>query len=242
MGFRFRRSMKLVPGIRLNLSKTGTSVSVGGRGATMNISPKGIRTTLGIPGTGLSYVSQTSYHGKGAGAGSNSPTAGILPQRVQHHAKWRKVKGLCAVLCVIAITIFFASKGNHTGSQEANTPASPLSASPPYTTPATSVPTPSTFPAAPGASTQPSSQSSTGSDAATPAADAGVNAATLAATMERLRAEQRRAQASHQSSPPQQSLKAPLDQAQAPPQPASASTNQVWPNVTSSGTRWRSRP
>ena len=55
MGFRFRRSIRLLPGVKINLGKKGASLSVGGRGATVNFSAKGRRTTLGIPGTGISY-------------------------------------------------------------------------------------------------------------------------------------------------------------------------------------------
>ncbi|MDP3525283.1 MAG: DUF4236 domain-containing protein [Hoeflea sp.] len=53
---RFRKSLKIAPGIRINLSRSGPSLSVGGRGATANFSKRGTRTTLGIPGTGLSFV------------------------------------------------------------------------------------------------------------------------------------------------------------------------------------------
>lgn len=60
MGFRFRKSVKLMPGVRLNLSKSGISTSIGGRGATVNISKRGTRTTVGIPGTGLSYSKSSS--------------------------------------------------------------------------------------------------------------------------------------------------------------------------------------
>jgi hypothetical protein len=56
MGFRFRRSIGLLPGIRVNLGKRGASVSVGGRGAHVTIGPTGTRTTVGLPGTGLSYT------------------------------------------------------------------------------------------------------------------------------------------------------------------------------------------
>ncbi len=68
MGFRYRRSIRLGKGLRLNLSKSGTSLSVGGRGATMSISKRGTRTTLGLPGTGLSY-STTTRKTPGAGGG-----------------------------------------------------------------------------------------------------------------------------------------------------------------------------
>ncbi len=55
MPFRFRRSIRLAPGVRINLSKRGTSVSIGGRGAHVTLSDQGTRTTIGLPGTGLSY-------------------------------------------------------------------------------------------------------------------------------------------------------------------------------------------
>lgn len=55
MGFRFQRRISLIPGLRLNLSKSGVSLSAGGRGLTTNLSSSGLRTTIGIPGTGLSY-------------------------------------------------------------------------------------------------------------------------------------------------------------------------------------------
>jgi hypothetical protein len=67
MGFRFRRSIKLAPGIRLNLSKYGVSASIGRRGATVNISGKGTKATVGIPGTGVSYsenLSSAKQHGR----------------------------------------------------------------------------------------------------------------------------------------------------------------------------------
>lgn len=58
MGFRFRRSVRLLPGVRLNISKSGVSASLGGRGAMINLSRKGARGTIGLPGTGLSYSDQ----------------------------------------------------------------------------------------------------------------------------------------------------------------------------------------
>jgi hypothetical protein len=41
--------------VRINLSKTGVSSSIGGHGATVNVGKNGPMVTLGIPGTGLSY-------------------------------------------------------------------------------------------------------------------------------------------------------------------------------------------
>lgn len=60
MGFRFRRSVRIMPGVRLNFSTRGVSTSLGGRGATLNLSRRGTRATVGIPGTGLSYTTNLS--------------------------------------------------------------------------------------------------------------------------------------------------------------------------------------
>jgi hypothetical protein len=54
-GLRFQKRLQVLPGVRINLSKSGASASVGPRGADVNIGPRGITTNAGIPGTGLSY-------------------------------------------------------------------------------------------------------------------------------------------------------------------------------------------
>ncbi len=54
MSFRFRKCVKILPGIWINLSKKGGSLSVGGHGLTAKISKKGVRETVGLPGTGIS--------------------------------------------------------------------------------------------------------------------------------------------------------------------------------------------
>lgn len=56
MGFRFRKVISVLPGVKINLSKSGVSTSLGGHGATVNVGTSGKKLiTLGIPGTGLSY-------------------------------------------------------------------------------------------------------------------------------------------------------------------------------------------
>ena len=62
MGFRFHRTVRLLPGLRLNLSKSGVSASVGTRGAWLTFGRNGTRTTVGLPGTGISYTTTSSAH------------------------------------------------------------------------------------------------------------------------------------------------------------------------------------
>jgi hypothetical protein len=55
MGFRFQKRISLFPGIRLNLSKSGASVTFGKHGLSVNFGKDGATGNVGIPGTGLSY-------------------------------------------------------------------------------------------------------------------------------------------------------------------------------------------
>jgi hypothetical protein len=55
MGLRFRRSVRLFPGVRLNFSRSGVSTSIGVRGASMTFGSRGTYANVGIPGSGLSY-------------------------------------------------------------------------------------------------------------------------------------------------------------------------------------------
>ncbi len=62
MGFRFRKSINVGGGSRVNLSKRGVGFSVGARGVRYSAGPSGRRWTFSIPGTGLSY--QTRARGR----------------------------------------------------------------------------------------------------------------------------------------------------------------------------------
>ncbi len=57
MGLNFRKSISLGKGLKLNLSKSGPSVSFGKSGFRQSVNLKGqARTTVGIPGTGIYYT------------------------------------------------------------------------------------------------------------------------------------------------------------------------------------------
>lgn len=55
MGFRFQKRIRFIKGLTLNLSKSGTSWTLGGRGASVNLKSGKATGNVGIPGTGLSY-------------------------------------------------------------------------------------------------------------------------------------------------------------------------------------------
>ena len=53
MGWRFRKRIKIFPGIHINISKRGVSANVGVKGANISFGPDGTYVNTGLPGTGL---------------------------------------------------------------------------------------------------------------------------------------------------------------------------------------------
>ena len=87
MGFRFRRSIRLAPGIRLNLSSRGVSATIGPRGASINVGPRGTYANVGIPGTGLS--SRTRLDPGHAPSHDGQPAPPVEPQLIEPPANVR---------------------------------------------------------------------------------------------------------------------------------------------------------
>jgi hypothetical protein len=58
MSYRFRRSIKIAPGIRMNIGKKGASISLGGAGKSVSFGRRGVYSNIGLPGSGLSYRSK----------------------------------------------------------------------------------------------------------------------------------------------------------------------------------------
>ena len=77
MSLRFRRSVKICKGARLNFNKNSLGMSFGGRGYGYSINTKGRKTKhIGIPGTGLSYVATDSQ--KNNKVVNYQPTSGYM--------------------------------------------------------------------------------------------------------------------------------------------------------------------
>lgn len=61
MGFRMRKSFKVMPGVRMTVTPKGVGVSAGTRGARMSVHSSGrVTKSVGVPGSGVSYVSASS--------------------------------------------------------------------------------------------------------------------------------------------------------------------------------------
>ena len=76
MPFRLHRSIKLLPGVRLNFGKRGISTSIGVRGAHVTFGKTGTRTTVDLPGSGVSYTHlDRPHHGHTGSPVANAPSA-----------------------------------------------------------------------------------------------------------------------------------------------------------------------
>ena len=76
MSYRFFRRLRIAPGLTANLSKSGPSLSVGGRGGHVTIGgSRGRRTTIGLPGSGL-YWTTTHRQASSGSRGSTAQRAG----------------------------------------------------------------------------------------------------------------------------------------------------------------------
>ena len=90
MGTRFRRSFKVAPGVRVNLNKKSASISFGPKGLKHTVSTTGkSHTTVGIPGTGLSYT--TSSGGK---SGAQQGAVSIPAAQQRHRLAFRRRRPL----------------------------------------------------------------------------------------------------------------------------------------------------
>jgi hypothetical protein len=62
MSFRLHKRTKIAAGLHMNLSKGWPSLSIGGRGATINLARRGSRATLNTPGSRVSWQFANHSH------------------------------------------------------------------------------------------------------------------------------------------------------------------------------------
>jgi hypothetical protein len=96
--FRFYRRARILPGLSLNISKSGPSVTMGMKGFHWTVGPRGVRRTIGSPGTGLYYTSQSGTH---TGFHSRHSDLPLTPVQ-QGHAD--RMAG-CLVIGVIVVAV-----------------------------------------------------------------------------------------------------------------------------------------
>lgn len=105
MATRFQKRIKVLPGVTVNIGKTGLSTSVGVKGAHVTVGNGKTRTTVGIPGTGLSH---TTIHP----SDSNQLSSDVQSATVSEKGGWGVMvsivgKLLGAMAVVIAVGLGF---------------------------------------------------------------------------------------------------------------------------------------
>ena len=116
MGFRFRKSFKIAPGVRVNVGKKSIGISAGVKGARVSVNSSGRKTTtVGIPGTGLSYQKTEKIGGHAATdkhdqtAPEYTPTVDLPPIGPQPPRPPRTPKGMLTLLKVLAVLLIAMS-------------------------------------------------------------------------------------------------------------------------------------
>lgn len=114
MGFRFRKSFKIAPGVRVNVGKKSVGISAGVKGARVSVNSSGRKTTtVGLPGTGLSYSKTEKIGGSKTSIRSSSSNNAqpirpdLQPAQPQEEKKKKGCCG-CAVYAFIALLIIGA--------------------------------------------------------------------------------------------------------------------------------------
>ena len=114
MGFRFRKSVKIAPGVRLNIGKKSVGISAGVKGARVSVNSSGRKTTtVGLPGTGLSYSKTEKIGGSKTSTRSSSSNNAqpirpdLQPAQPQEEKKKNGCCG-CAIYAFIALLIIGA--------------------------------------------------------------------------------------------------------------------------------------
>ena len=103
MGFRFRKSIKIAPGIKLNFNKKSTGITIGGKGAHYTVNSKGKRTaSVGIPGTGLSY--SESFGGEKSKKRKKPKKDGLINTEVNNMKTKLSKKG-CLPVAIIGVVL-----------------------------------------------------------------------------------------------------------------------------------------
>lgn len=102
MGLRFQKRIRLFKGLTLNLSKSGTSWTVGGPGDSVNIRGRKVTGTVGVPGTGVSYRQTLS------GEGEQPPAQ--PPVEEPHVPSARRGRWLLAGIAVVVVLVWLGAR------------------------------------------------------------------------------------------------------------------------------------
>lgn len=107
MGFRFRKSFKIAPGVKLNLGKKSAGISIGGKGGGLSFNTKnGVRARASVPGTGISYSTKVGGGTKSSkkkrvgssGSTSTHPSDPVMSKRPIPRRTWFLVVSILFII------------------------------------------------------------------------------------------------------------------------------------------------
>src|ERR1700732_2541600 len=98
MGLRFYKRVHLFPGVAVNVSRSGPSLTVGVRGAHVTVGRTGVTRSVGLPGTGIYYTSHRGYHSGFHSAHSETP----IPREQQANAD-RSAERTIGILAIVIV-------------------------------------------------------------------------------------------------------------------------------------------
>ena len=101
MGLRFYRRIHILPGVSVNVSRSGPSLTLGVRGAHVTMGRTGITKTVGLPGTGIYYTSRAGYHSGYHSAASAAPLSPEEQASANRRAELTLVIFAVAIVAVI---------------------------------------------------------------------------------------------------------------------------------------------
>ncbi len=104
---RLFRRVRIEPGLTLNSTKHGPSISAGVRGAHVTIGRTGIRRTVGIPGTGIFYTSHAGYH-SGIHSAPHLATGETVASAGRSSKSLLVMLVLCTILSLLGTHQFYA--------------------------------------------------------------------------------------------------------------------------------------
>ena len=109
MGFRFKKSINLGNGVRMNIGKKGIGFSAGVKGARISYGADGkVRTTSSIPGTGISYTSTLNKNKAKKGVNNSGNDIDANVYRVNNGITNHKPLYIFHRFCVIVLILLGA--------------------------------------------------------------------------------------------------------------------------------------
>ncbi len=115
MPIRIRKSFTIFPGVKVNVSKGGTSITVGKKGFHLNFSKRGVRETVGLPGSGISetnYLYKKDANDEQKREAKQEESRGETTPRPKRHAEPRARESTwspwgCLLFLLIAVSLIY---------------------------------------------------------------------------------------------------------------------------------------